>query len=245
MSGSLVVVGTGIGPAQLTTEARAAIAAADHVFFAAGDALTEAEIGKLSTNASSLAVFFGNGSTRREAYERIVEAILAPARSGMRVCAAFYGHPGIFVLPAGEAIRRARSEGIAARMLPGVSSLDCLFADLGVDPAAAGLQMYEAGDFVYDAPTVEPRASLVLWQVGVVQSQDELAQALRSWYPEIARVDRLRSESLSRHTAAGGAVGPRTSRGRRAHSTVDAVRAPASSVSRRARAASTRFPFSS
>ncbi len=184
MSGSLVVVGTGIGPAQLTTEARTAIAAADRVFFAAGDLLTEAEIGELSTNASSLAGFFENGTSRRESYERIVEEILAPARSGMRVCAAFYGHPGMFVLPAGEAIRRAQSEGIPAKMLPGVSSLDCLFADLGVDPAAAGLQTYEATDFLQRAPTLEPRAGLVLWQVGVVASQDELAEALESWYPK-------------------------------------------------------------
>ena len=182
--GSLVVVGTGIGPDQITGEARAAIAAADRVFFAAADALTEGEILKLSESASSLAGFFENGASRLEAYERIVDAILGAARSGQRVCAAFYGHPGVFVFPAGEAMRRARSEGIEARMLPGVSSLDCLFADLGVDPAAAGLQTYEAGDFIRRAPTVEPRAALVLWQVGMVESRAELGRALRPWYPE-------------------------------------------------------------
>jgi hypothetical protein len=68
-------------------------------------------------------------------------------------------------------------------MLPGVSSLDCLFADLGVDPAAAGLQTYEAGDFLRRRPALEPRAALVLWQVGVVESIDGLAAALRERYP--------------------------------------------------------------
>ena len=182
--GSLVVVGTGIGPGQLTTEARAAIASADHVFFAAGDALTEAEIRGLSDSGSSLDGFFEDGVSRLESYERIVEALLEAARSGQRVCAAFYGHPGVFVYPAGEAIKRAREEGIQARMLPGVSSLDCLFADLGVDPAAAGLQTYEASDFIRRTPTLEPSAALVLWQVGVVESQAELTKALRAWYPE-------------------------------------------------------------
>jgi uroporphyrin-III C-methyltransferase len=182
--GSLVVVGTGIGAGQLTIEARTEIAAADRVFVAAADALTEAEVGGLNANASSLSGYFENGRSRQDAYELIVEAILAPARDGERVCAAFYGHPGMFVLPAGEAIRRAQSEGIPAKMLPGVSSLDCLFADLGVDPAAAGLQTYEATDFLRRAPGLEPRASLVLWQVGVVESRAELAGALRSWYPE-------------------------------------------------------------
>jgi uncharacterized protein YabN with tetrapyrrole methylase and pyrophosphatase domain len=100
------------------------------------------------------------------------------------VCAAFYGHPGVFVYSSGEAIRRARREGIATRMLPGVSALDCLFADLGVDPAASGLQIYEAGDFIRRRPAVEPRAGLALLQVGVVESVEALASALRSWYPE-------------------------------------------------------------
>ena len=66
----------------------------------------------------------------------MAEAILEPVRAGKRVCAAFYGHPGVFVLPSHDAISRARAEGFEATMLPGVSAEDCLVADLGVDPAA-------------------------------------------------------------------------------------------------------------
>jgi hypothetical protein len=33
-------------------------------------------------------------------------------------------------------------------MLPAVSAEDCLFADLGVDPGAAGCQSHEAADFL-------------------------------------------------------------------------------------------------
>lgn len=184
MSGSLVVVGTGIGAGQLTTEARGAIATAERVFFLAGDPLTEEEIVALNPGATSLAGCFQDGAGSRDAYERVVETVLAPARAGARVCAAFYGHPGMFVLPAAEAIHRARAAGIEAWMLPGVSSLDCLFADLGVDPAAAGLQTYEAGDFLRRRPRVEPRAGLVLWQVGALEEPARLAHALRAWYPE-------------------------------------------------------------
>ena len=42
-------------------------------------------------------------------------------RAGFRVCAVFYGHPGVFVYPSHEAIRRARAEGFAARMLPALT----------------------------------------------------------------------------------------------------------------------------
>jgi precorrin-6B methylase 1 len=98
----------------------------------------------------------------------MVEAILAPLEAGRDVCAVFYGHPGVFVLPGHEAVRRAREAGHAARMLPAVSALDCLVADLGIDPGATGLQSYEATDFLVHRRRPDTAATLVLWQVGVV-----------------------------------------------------------------------------
>ena len=50
---------------------------------------------KLVPHAQSLGESYEDGRSRREAYERMVETILAPARAGRHVCAAFYGHPGI------------------------------------------------------------------------------------------------------------------------------------------------------
>jgi len=192
--GALVVVGTGIGAARLTTEAKAELAGADEVFFLVPDALTEHAIRDLAPDARSLGDAYEEGRSRREAYERIVETLLEPARAGRRVCAAFYGHPGMFVFPSREAVARARAEGIEARLQPGISALDCLFADLGVDPAASGFQSYEAGDFLRRRPVLEPRAGLVLWQVGVVGQAHhtpdgepvalaELVEALLETYP--------------------------------------------------------------
>jgi len=53
-------------------------------------------------------------------------------------------------------------------MLPAVSALDCLVADLGIDPAATGLQSYEATDFIVHRRRPDTAATLVLWQIGVV-----------------------------------------------------------------------------
>jgi uncharacterized protein YabN with tetrapyrrole methylase and pyrophosphatase domain len=194
VTGSLVVVGTGIGAAQLTAEARAELAGADEVLFLVGDPLSERAVLDFAPHARSLAAFYENGRSRRDAYARMVAAILAPVRAGKRVCAAFYGHPGMLVFPSREAIAQARAEGIDARMLPGVSALDCLFADLDVDLAESGCQTYEAGDFLRRRPAVEPRAALVLWQVGVVGQEvhapggaavalAELVEALLDSYP--------------------------------------------------------------
>jgi uncharacterized protein YabN with tetrapyrrole methylase and pyrophosphatase domain len=181
VSGSLVVVGTGIGPAHLTAETRAELAAADDVLYLVADPLSERALLDLVPRAASLAPLY-DPAARLDGYEAIAEAVVAPARAGRRVCAAFYGHPGMLVWPAREAIRRARAEGLRARMLPAVSSLDCLFADLGVDPAAGGCQLYEAGDLLRRRPALEPRAALVLWQVGTVPPA-EVAAALGERYP--------------------------------------------------------------
>jgi uncharacterized protein YabN with tetrapyrrole methylase and pyrophosphatase domain len=108
------------------------------------------------------------GESRALAYEAMVEDILAHVREGLDVCATFYGHPGVFVAPSHEAVRRARSEGFKARMLPGVSAEDCLFADLGVDPARFGCQSYEATEFLVHGRAVDTTAALVLWQLGTV-----------------------------------------------------------------------------
>src|SRR5207249_5467785 len=94
--------------------------------------------------------------------------MLAPVSTGAYVCAAFYGHPGVFVNPGHDAVRRARREGFRARMLPGISTEDCLFADLGLDPADSGCQSFEATDFLAYRRRFDPTSSLILWQVGVL-----------------------------------------------------------------------------
>jgi uncharacterized protein YabN with tetrapyrrole methylase and pyrophosphatase domain len=169
-SGSLTVVGTGIRTVgQLTLEAIAWMRAADSLLYGVGDPVAEAVAKSLNpTGAVSLTDYYEEGRHRIYAYEAMVEHILRCVRAGDTTVAAFYGHPGVFAYPSHESIRRARSEGFTARMLPAVSSEDCLFADLGVDPAVGGCQSYEATDFLLSGPHIEPSSQLILWQVGTL-----------------------------------------------------------------------------
>lgn len=168
--GSLIVVGTGIRTVgQLTTEAIAWIKAADIVLYLVADPVAEEAIRELNPqNAMSLRGYYGEGVVRTQSYEAMIEHIMSCVRAGQRTCAAFYGHPGVFAYPSHESIRRARAEGHIARMLPGVSAEDCLFADLGVDPAVNGCHSIEASDFLLHDRIIDTSSALVLWQVGVV-----------------------------------------------------------------------------
>lgn len=164
--GSLVVVGTGIKLiAHCTFEAQRVIADAE-VVFAAVDPVALRWIEGLNTEVINLQTYYGNGRSRLETYEEMVEAILSAVRAGRKTCAAFYGHPGVFVSPSHEAIARAREEGFEAIMLPGVSAEACLCADLGVDPGP-GWQSYEAQDFYLRQRRFDTSTALVLWQLGV------------------------------------------------------------------------------
>jgi hypothetical protein len=185
VSGLLAVVGTGIkAVGHLTADARAWITSADEVHYVAADPLTEATIRGLAPRAQSLSRFYAVGKARHETYEAMTQSLLAPVRAGRTVCAAFYGHPGVFVYPSHDAIRRARAEGLRAIMEPGVSAEDCLFADLGFDPAVVGCAQYEVTDFLVYRRRPDPSAAMILWQIGVVGDL--------TWNPGRTNADNLR-----------------------------------------------------
>ncbi len=197
MTGSLAIVGTGISLVVHTTvEALWHMQRAGRLFYLVTNAAAEAWIRGLNSTATTLQDCYAAGKPRFESYEEMVARVLAAVRDGHEVCAAFYGHPGVFVWPAHEAIRRARAEGYSARMLPAVSTEDCLFADLGVDPGDVGCQSFEATDFLALRRRFDPSSSLVLWQVGALGEQSirdgmtcrpdrlrMLTTALRRYYP--------------------------------------------------------------
>jgi hypothetical protein len=193
-SGSLAVVGSGIQLArQLTPEAREEIERADEVLYVVADGAAATWLASLNPRSRSLSGLYRPGVARDRVYAAMVEEILGAVRAGSRVCAVFYGHPGVYVQPSHEAVRRAREEGFPARMLPAISAEDCLFADLGVDPGEHGWQSFEASDFLRRRRP-DPTAALVLWQVDGIGRVDadrspnpeglrSLAESLAELYP--------------------------------------------------------------
>jgi uncharacterized protein YabN with tetrapyrrole methylase and pyrophosphatase domain len=166
-------VGTGLaGPAHTSLAALAEVRAAEKLFVLVADPLTREWLGTLRDGWEDLADAYDVGRSRDDSYEQMVTRILEPVRVGRKVCAVFYGHPGVFSYPPHEAVRRARAEGIEAVMLPGISSEDCLVADLGIDPGTTGCTGFEATDFLLRRRTFDPTAALVLWQIGLVGVED-------------------------------------------------------------------------
>jgi uroporphyrin-III C-methyltransferase len=174
-NGQLTIVGTGIiTPAHLSQAAISQIKQADVVHVLVPDPLGLSTINKLNSNIKNLAELYydpqssSGANNRLEAYDLMVESLLKDVRQGLKVCAVFYGHPGVFVYPSHTSIAQAKSEGFYAEMLPAISAEDCLFSDLAIDPGDLGCQSYEASQFLFYKTSINTKAPLILWQIGVV-----------------------------------------------------------------------------
>ena len=168
--GSLLIVGVGIQAVRhVTVEARESIENCDKVLYLIGDPIAEIWIEKLRPDAESLSNFYEEGKDRHQIYYEIVEHTLKYVRQGFSTCLVEYGHPSVFAkLITQSAIEKARKEGFKARILPGISAEDCLFAELCIDPGDRGCQSFEATNFLVYKRKFDTFCHLILWQIGLI-----------------------------------------------------------------------------
>jgi Tetrapyrrole (Corrin/Porphyrin) Methylases len=166
--GELTVIGSGIETVGFALGDEGLIRAADAVFYCVADPATVLWIKSIRPDAFDLYVLYDDSKVRYTTYMQMAEAMLYFVRRGKRVVSIFYGHPGVFVLSTHRAILVARREGHRATMRANVSALDCLCADLGVDPAQPGMQTHEATDMLIRARVPDTTLHVVLWQVGLI-----------------------------------------------------------------------------
>ena len=83
-----------------------------------------------------------------ETKDEIIERMTDHVRSGMAVCLAHHGRSPLIAEVLREAIALGRAENWLSAIAPGVSVLDCLFSDLGLDPLRDGCQIFAAEHFL-------------------------------------------------------------------------------------------------
>jgi hypothetical protein len=166
--GELTVIGSGIETVGFALGDEELIRSADAVFYCVADPATVVWLRSIRPDAYDLYVLYDDDKVRYTTYMQMTEAMLHFVRRGKRVVAIYYGHPGVFVLSTHRAILIARREGHKATMRASVSALDCLCADLGIDPAHPGMQTHEATDMLIRRRAPDTTLHVVLWQVGLI-----------------------------------------------------------------------------
>ena len=174
---SLVIVGFGIKfISHLTTEARVYIEKSDKVLYLVNDPAVKDWIQKKHFSTESLDALYQSHLLRSNSYQGIADYILENVRQNQHICVVFYGHPTVFAQPGIIAVSQARKEGLDARILPGISAEDCLFADLLINPGSCGCQSYEATDLLVDQRPFHTASHLILWQIGFIGAMGHLQQ---------------------------------------------------------------------
>jgi len=186
MSGSLVCVGTGmLLGGHINPISTSYIAQADVVFSLMSTGISERWVEEMHTDVRSLQPYYQEGKNRNITYNEMVEAILTEVRSGQKVVAVFYGHPGVFACVSHRAIKKAKNEEYPAHIEPGISAEDCLYADLSLDPGKNGCINYEASQFMFYQRNIDPAALLVLWQVGFAGDKSLAKYSTGSAYRQV------------------------------------------------------------
>jgi len=195
----IYVVGLGIvGTRQITKEVEAVLRKSERVFILFYQEIMHDYIARdLGTPVTDLHDEYAEGLDRLQTYRKMADRVMdAAVEATSPIALALYGHPTIFVTPTRLIQEEAHERGLRVKVLPGISSMDCLFADIGFDPGSSGIQMYEATDFLLRRFVPVTAVPLFLWQIGALEtglyiarrSKPErfvrLRQYLQIFYPE-------------------------------------------------------------
>ena len=169
----LYIVGLGImSVRQVTREAEAAMRRSTEILYASDAIGIEDYLRGLGGKVTEVYV-----STLREKedrlskYNRIAAMVIEAALDHPPVSFAIAGHPMVFVYPTQQILAVADQLGLRVKVLPGISSFDCMIVDLQLDPGSRGVQMFETTGLLLHQRPLYPDVPCFLWQVGAVETR--------------------------------------------------------------------------
>jgi uncharacterized protein YabN with tetrapyrrole methylase and pyrophosphatase domain len=173
----IAIVGLGVaGPFQLTREATEIISRCKRTFVADPSESIAEYLRTLCPEVTNLMPVYKPGAHVKIIYRQIASLVVAAAKETSPVCFATYGHPKIYCYPTLLIQRAARVLNLKTHLIPGISLLDTLFAELDVDPGFDGLQVYDATDLVIRRRPIQTDVSCVILQAASVMDPYQRAR---------------------------------------------------------------------
>lgn len=193
----IILVGTGIKSiSHITKESEHCVKKAEKVLYLVNEPVLKEWIESNANNSTSLESIYFSEIDRKKAYREISNHITRSLDTHDHVCVVFYGHPTVFVESGLMALKELEQKGIEAVVLPAISSEDCLFADMKIDPSDGGCFSIDATEFLVREKRIDITSHLVLWQIGMIcrsglptnevntEGLIKLQNKLASFYPE-------------------------------------------------------------
>ena len=131
----------------------------------------------------SLWPIYQDGRIRKDNYRDVTDAVLREADVERPVAWLTQGHPMIFDSVSKALLEEAKSRDWRITVVPAISSLDTMLAELAYDPAS-GLTVHDATGLVRRKVPVVPSVALILLQVSVFLS-DRAHLTLKCTRPDL------------------------------------------------------------
>lgn len=169
----LYIVGLGIvSVRQVTREAESAMRRSTEIFYASDAIGIHGYLSDLCPKVTEIYVStLREGEDRLSKYNRIAATVIEAALDHPQVTFAVAGHPMVFVYPTQQIVRAAEDVGLRVKVLPGISSFDCMIVDLQLDPGTQGVQMFETTALLLQQRPLHPDVPCFLWQIGSVETR--------------------------------------------------------------------------
>jgi precorrin-2 methylase len=168
----LSIAGLGVQTvSQLTREVEEAIRDSREVLYLDTGVATRQYLESLCARVTPLFhESYREEGARLSAYEHMAIRVIEAALDHPPVVFAIHGHPLIAAHPPFLVLELARALDLRVAVLPGISSLDTLFADLRLDPVVHGVQMYEATDLLLRRRPLHHDVPAIIWQIGPLET---------------------------------------------------------------------------
>ena len=189
----IYIVGLGVlNVDHLTRETEGVIRRSNEVLYVDTGVATRMYLESLCPRVTSLfETSYEEEGPRLGAYHHMAARVLDAAIDHAPVTFAMHGHPIVGAYAPFLIRDMAGLLSLEVLVLPGISAMDCLFAELMVDPCVAGMQMYEATDLLLRHRPLQPDVPALIWQIGSVETRLHTTRASK---PQ--RFERLRAHLL-------------------------------------------------
>jgi len=180
----ITLLGLGPGnPDQLTREAWEVLASAEEVWLRTRQHPTISAL-PVSTVLHSFDEIYEDGESFDQVYASIVEKVLELGRRPQGVVYAVPGHPFVAESTCPQIARLARDEGLATRVVEGLSFLEPTFSALGLDPYPR-LTLFDAMELsTAHVPAFPPDSPVLIAQIYSRLVASEVKMTLNAVYPD-------------------------------------------------------------
>jgi len=156
---------------QVTREVEAAIRSSREVLYLDTGVATRSFLETLCPRVAPLyEESYSDQRPRVNAYEHIAARVIDAALDHPPVTFAIHGHPLVAAHPPFLILELANALDMRVAVLPGISAIDAILADLRLDPVVHGLQMYEATDLLLRRRPLQPEVPALIWQIGPLET---------------------------------------------------------------------------